>query len=200
MLGTTERNVTLFGNNGDRGLSFPYPSYDFSIALREGLPSGSGSKVSACNAGDLGSIPGLGRSPLEKGIATHSSILAWRIPWTKEPDWLQSTGSQRVRHNWAINTAFLGDMLNSQEGLCKLQPTHSFWLLLFVNQVYGNTATPTSLHITEGALPLQRQRWGFGTETIRPKTLITWSFQEKAGDSWAREKLVKHWSWSALGV
>ena len=38
---------------------------------------------SACNAGDTGSIPGLGRS-LEKGMATHSSILGWRIPWTEE--------------------------------------------------------------------------------------------------------------------
>ena len=45
---------------------------------------GSGGKESTCNAGDLGSIPGLGRSPGE-GNATHSSILAWRIPWTEEP-------------------------------------------------------------------------------------------------------------------
>ena len=37
--------------------------------------------------------------PLEKGKATHSSILAWRIPWTEEPGGLQSVGSQRVRHN-----------------------------------------------------------------------------------------------------
>ena len=37
--------------------------------------------------------------PLEKEMATHSSILAWRIPWTEEPGGLQSTGSQRVRHN-----------------------------------------------------------------------------------------------------
>ena len=36
--------------------------------------------------------------PLEKGMATHSSILAWRIPWTEEPDRLQSIGSHRVRH------------------------------------------------------------------------------------------------------
>ena len=36
--------------------------------------------------------------PLEEGMATHSSILAWRIPWTEEPDGLQSMGSQRVRH------------------------------------------------------------------------------------------------------
>ena len=39
--------------------------------------------------------------PLEKEMATHSSILAWRIPWTKKPGGLQSMGSQRVGHNWA---------------------------------------------------------------------------------------------------
>ena len=39
------------------------------------------------------------QDPLEKGMVTHSSILAWRIPWTEEPDGLQSMGWQRVRHN-----------------------------------------------------------------------------------------------------
>ena len=39
--------------------------------------------------------------PLEKEMATHPSILAWRIPWTKEPGGLQSVGSQRVRHDLA---------------------------------------------------------------------------------------------------
>ena len=42
--------------------------------------------------------------PLEKGIVTHSNILAWRIPWTEEPGGLQSMGSQRVRHDCATNT------------------------------------------------------------------------------------------------
>ena len=41
---------------------------------------------------------------LKKGMATHSSILAWRIPWTEEPGKLQSIRSQRVRHKWATNT------------------------------------------------------------------------------------------------
>ena len=97
-----------------------------------GFPGGSAGKESACNAGDLGEIPGSGRSwrrdrlptpeilgflvaklvknppampeswvwslgwedPLEQ--ATHSSILAWRIPWTEEPGGLQSLGLQRV--------------------------------------------------------------------------------------------------------
>ena len=47
-------------------------------------------------------VPSLGwEDPLEKEMATHSSILAWWIPWTEEPGGLQSTGLQRVRHGWA---------------------------------------------------------------------------------------------------
>ena len=50
-------------------------------------------------------IPPLGReNPLEKGMATHCSILAGQIPWTEEPGGLQSVGSQRVGHYWEINT------------------------------------------------------------------------------------------------
>ena len=63
-----------------------------------GFPGGSDNKEYACNAGDPASIPGSGRSPGE-GMATHSSILAGRIPWTEEPGGLQSMGSQRVRHD-----------------------------------------------------------------------------------------------------
>ena len=44
--------------------------------------------------------------PLEKGMATHSSILVWRIPWTEESGQLQSMGFQRVGHGWATNTHF----------------------------------------------------------------------------------------------
>ena len=41
--------------------------------------------------------------PLEKEMATHSSILAWRIPWTEEPGWLPTVGSQRVEHDWVTD-------------------------------------------------------------------------------------------------
>ena len=106
---------------------------DIYTLLIQGFSDSSVGKESACNAGDPGSIPGLGRStgegisyplqyswallvaqlvknlpamwetwvqslgwenPLEKGKATRSSILAWRIPWT-----IQTIGSQRVRHD-----------------------------------------------------------------------------------------------------
>ena len=47
-------------------------------------------------------VPSLGwEDPLEKGMATHSSLLAWRIPWAEEPGGLQSMGSQRIKHNLA---------------------------------------------------------------------------------------------------
>ena len=67
------------------------------------FPGGSESKDSSCNAGDLASIPKLGRS-LEEGMATHSSILVWRIQWAEEPGRLQSMGLQRVGHNGATHT------------------------------------------------------------------------------------------------
>ena len=52
------------------------------------------------NEGDAGLVLGQ-EDPLEEEIATHSSILAWRIPWTEDPGGLQSTGSQRVGHDSA---------------------------------------------------------------------------------------------------
>ena len=66
-----------------------------------GFPGGSEVKAS-CNVGDVGSTLGSRRS-LGEVNATHSSILAWRIPWTKEPGGLQSRGSQRVRHDWVTS-------------------------------------------------------------------------------------------------
>ena len=53
-------------------------------SILEGFPGGSEGKASACNAGDLGSIPRSGRS-LEKEMATHSGTFAWRIQWMEEP-------------------------------------------------------------------------------------------------------------------
>ena len=72
-----------------------YPLNYFLVYVRlstfKGFPGGSHSKESTSNAGDLGL-----EDPLEKEMATHSSILAWRIPWTEEPGGLQSMGLQRV--------------------------------------------------------------------------------------------------------
>ena len=60
----------------------------------EDFPGGSNIRESTCSAGDLSQ-----EYPLEKGMATHSSILAYRIPRTEKPGELQSMGSQRVGHD-----------------------------------------------------------------------------------------------------
>ena len=71
--------------------------YLFGLGVRlfqlRGFPCSSVGKESACNGGHLGSILRW-EDPLEKEMATHSSVLAWRIPWTEEPGRLQSTGLQ----------------------------------------------------------------------------------------------------------
>ena len=69
--------------------------------MKQGFPYGSVVKNPPANAGDMETQTGsLGQEdPLEEEMATHSSILACRIPWTEEPGGLQSLGSQRVGHD-----------------------------------------------------------------------------------------------------
>ena len=68
------------------------------LNINKGLPRWLSGKESACNAGDTSSIHGLGRLPGE-GNGTHSSILSWEIPRTKEPGGLHPWGDKRFRHD-----------------------------------------------------------------------------------------------------
>ena len=85
------------------------------MKLTNGFPGGSVIKNLPTNAGDIKDaswIPGSGKFPGGEGMATHSSILAWRIPWTEEPGGLQSTGSKRdmtevTKHNVLCIFCFL---------------------------------------------------------------------------------------------
>ena len=88
----------FYGTWGSRGLRFSLGAVSF-----HWLPWWLSGRESTCNAEDAGLIPGSGRSP-GRGHGNHSSILAWRIPWTEEPDGLQPMELQRVRYNgsdWA---------------------------------------------------------------------------------------------------
>ena len=73
------------------------------------LPASSG------DTRDMDLIPGLG-NPLEEDMATHSSIFAWRIPWTEEPGGLQSMGSHRagIEAPEATYHSFLSDLIKYQ--------------------------------------------------------------------------------------
>ena len=82
----------------------------FSLHLLRGFPDGSAGKEPTCNAGntgDVGSIPGVGKMPRIRKLATHSSILAWKIPWTEKPGRLQSMGLQRIGPDLATKHASL---------------------------------------------------------------------------------------------
>ena len=85
--------------------------------------------------------------PLEKGMAIHSSILAWRIPWTEKPGGLQSMGSQRVGHHWATSLSLFPFMHWRR----KWQPTPVFlpeesqgWGSLVGRCLWGRTESDTT--------------------------------------------------------
>ena len=75
-----------------------HESLNIGIYVKRGLLGGTVVKNPSANAGDPGSVPGW-EDALEKEMATHSSILAWKIPQMEEPGRLQSMGSQRVGHD-----------------------------------------------------------------------------------------------------
>ena len=81
-------------------LSINCHCYSYMSMVEYGLTWWLSSKDSTCSARDAVQSLGL-EDPLEESTATHSSSLAWKIPWTEEPGGLQSIGLQRVRHDWS---------------------------------------------------------------------------------------------------
>ena len=77
-----------------------------------GFPGGSDGRESACSAGDPGLIPGL-ESPWRRAWLPTPVFLPGESPWTEEPDGLQSTGSQRVRHDWTTKHSTEQTLLNT---------------------------------------------------------------------------------------
>ena len=81
--------------------------------------------------------PWVRRAPGE-GNATHSSILAWQIPWTEEPEGLQSMGSQRVGHYWVTNTLaslLINIFLNFSWVRIPVRPMHCMWFMSLKSSV-----------------------------------------------------------------
>ena len=102
-------NLNWISGNGKKGTGWDgswSAGFNETLSRNEDFPSGSDGKASAYNAGDLGSISGLGRSPREgSGNPLHNSCL--EMPWTEEPGRLQSMGLQRVGHDWETFTFLL---------------------------------------------------------------------------------------------
>ena len=107
-----------------------------------GFPGGSAGKESACNAGDLGLIPGLGRS-LEKGTATHSSILAWRIPWTYSP-WGHKALDMTERLSLQTGEGYSGKV-KPREGAFQVL-VDFIWMDLLISLIPGSRRSPGGGH------------------------------------------------------
>ena len=80
-------------------LHFHFKNKELTRRIAWSFPGSSVVKNPPANAGDVGSIPG-SEDPLEENMATHSSVLAWEIPWTEDPGGEQTIGSQRVGLDW----------------------------------------------------------------------------------------------------
>ena len=78
---------------------FVHSRYLYMFVPCVGFPVGGCGKELTYQCRRPGFNPWVEKTPMEEGMASHYGILAWRIPWTVEPDGLQSMGMQRVRHN-----------------------------------------------------------------------------------------------------
>ena len=115
--------------------------------------------------------------PLEKEMATHSSILAWRIPWTEEPDGLRSMGSQRVGHDWATSLHFHSAYKLNKQG-DSIQSWHT------PSPIWNQSVVPCPV-LTVASWPayrfLKRQgRWSGIPISFRIFHSLLWSTQSNA--------------------
>ena len=129
-----------------------------SIQNNIGLPRWLSGKESACQCKRLRFDPWVRKVSLKNEMATQSSILAWKIPWTEEPGRLQSMGSQRVRHDWVTNTYFRVRLANWY-----------FLNLLIVNGYLGLCYFTHSSCIYIWAFPLKKLHWLYVKENSNLK-------------------------------
>ena len=111
-------------------------------------------------------IPSLGlEDPLEKETATHSSILAWKVPWTEEPGRLQSAGLQRVRHDWANSLSFFLPIPNNCD---VLGPRSVCWafeppcLFIFYSHSFDPQGKVWSRNCLQKSQSQPERKWSLG--------------------------------------
>ena len=108
-----------------------------------GFPDGSVAKKSACNAGNTGLIPGLGRSPGEGN--THSNILAWRIPWTERN--LAGYSPWSVGQDLPTKPHTTNKITNARCLTCVQHSVNARFLPIVVSSPPNTPSPPTSLHL-----------------------------------------------------
>ena len=161
------------------------------------------SRVASLVAQMVKNLPAIGETrvqslgwedPLEKGMATYSSISAWRIPWTVEPGSLQSMGSQRVGHDWETNTLGWFWTVKSKVKVINL---------MFVNILVCAQSCPTlcnamdcsppgsSVHEISQAGILERIAISYSRGSFQSRD-PTWVLMYVIKDSWCQKLLLKN--------
>ena len=143
---------------------------------------GPNGKESACNAGDLGLIPGSGRS-LEKGMATHASILAWRIPWTEEPGRLQAMESRSIGHYWVTNTSHFRN---------KWRPR--LWPYGYYTQIHLTNKRKNSRRIQ------YNERWWWNSVLVKKRVSLVWVLTSTQSRNMWMSSLTFHLGDARAGV
>ena len=127
--------------------------------------------------------------PLEKEMATHSSILAWKIPRTEEPGRLQSTGSQRVRHDWATSLS----LSLKTDYWSKLYPGVSVNILQGISSLLSVSHGSSFPHSYQTSLTPQSWETGGWGNSIRPLSQRNW--KTKHHKSWPAGPPFGPFSW-----
>ena len=114
----------------------------FSLQVISYFPCGSDGKASAYNAGDLGSIPGSGRSPGEE-MATHSSILAWKIPWMEETGraivhWVTKSWTQLSDFTFTLRSLSINFIFGALKNVETKQTCNSFRDLSLITNLHSD--------------------------------------------------------------
>ena len=133
--------------------------------------------------------------PLEKEMAAHSSILAWRIPWMEEPGGLQSMGSRRVRHDWATSLHFTSDSILKRRDITVSTKVHLVKAMVF----------PLVMYRCESWTIKKAEHWiidAFELWCWRRLLRVSWtawrsnqSIQKEISPEYSLEGLM--WSWSS---
>ena len=131
--------------------------------------------------------------PLEEGMATHSSMLAWRIPWTEEPDGLQCVGPQSVGHDWS-------------DLACTYAPLHIYPILqptsnlLFSAVTLGTSPLWRVPHFTLPVTPSSKAYWSFKTRPVSSRTPLLLAQRHLGARLLLKVSSIKHFARSTRGI
>ena len=128
--------------------------------------------------------------PLEKGMATHSSVLVWRIPWTEEPVRLQSLGSQRVGYNWVTFLGFPGGA-SGKELDCQWRRHKRREVNPWVRKIPWRRSWQSTPVVLPGEFHGQRSLMGYSPRSCKDLDMTEWLTLSITFHAWSSWIIIK---------